>query len=324
MTTPMINAWRACQAREAMLVETDETEDGAEHAEAVDATRAAWLHAAKDLLDEELPKGVDIDECEVMTWGDLDRYDADYTDDTPVAILPGWSADDGNQKVYYPLADSGGEAARLYVDGGDWGEPEETSWVKVYTWRRVLVLEEDGTTTELCMDRDSYSVAIEPDEPECTEDEHDWDDPHDVVGGCESNPGVYCHGGGVVMRYVCAHCGRYMVIDTWAQDRTTGQQGLRGTSYEDADETSMAWVMARRVSALRHAMRDLYDIDESMVDGDRVTIPIETPSVDDDYYDDRCDEIIAEIRDALPEGWEADWSGNGNGDTEDVRIEYTR
>lgn len=44
----------------------------------------------------------------------------------------------------------------------------------------------------------------------------------------------------------------------------------------------------------------------------------------DDDYDDRCDEIIAEIRGALPDGWEAVWTGNGNQDTEDIRIEYTR
>jgi len=87
------------------------------------------------------------------------------------------------------------------------------------------------------------TVALEPDEPECGEREgHDWKSPWSVLGGLKENPGAWGHGGGVVVKEVCAHCGRYRVTDTWAQRRDTGVQGLTEVKYEDADETSSEWV----------------------------------------------------------------------------------
>jgi hypothetical protein len=72
---------------------------------------------------------------------------------------------------------------------------------------------------------DSARVACEPDEPACADDDHErvWTD--ERVSG---------HGGGVIITEVCAHCGARRTIDTWAQDRQTGEQGLRSVSYEVA------------------------------------------------------------------------------------------
>ena len=47
----------------------------------------------------------------------------------------------------------------------------------------------------------------------------------------------------MIVREVCAHCGAYRTTDTWAQDQTTGQQGLTSVAYEDADDESIAWAM---------------------------------------------------------------------------------
>lgn len=92
-------------------------------------------------------------------------------------------------------------------------------------------------------ERDRFTIAWEAEEPECADaNEHDWRSPHRLLGGLEENPGVWAHGGGVIIRECCARCGRYRVTDTWAQRPDTGEEGLSETRYEDADDASLAWV----------------------------------------------------------------------------------
>jgi hypothetical protein len=93
------------------------------------------------------------------------------------------------------------------------------------------------------------TVAIDPEEPDCAEGrEHDWRAPYSVLGGLKENPGVQGHGGGgVICKTVCAYCGAYKVEDSWAQRPDNGEQGLHSTSYEEADEDSLAWVAKRRL-----------------------------------------------------------------------------
>lgn len=100
------------------------------------------------------------------------------------------------------------------------------------------------------------TIDIDPPEPDCVRgrDDHEWASPHDVLGGVAENPGVWGHGGGVVIREVCRHCGAYRETDTWAQDPGTGQQGLTSVSYEDADEASLAYVLARRIVDLEEEL----------------------------------------------------------------------
>jgi hypothetical protein len=130
-----------------------------------------------------------------------------------------YKCDDGNAEIEIE-ADSAEEAAREYVDGGDWGPIESTTWINVY------VEDEDG-------DRERVKVALQPEEPACVDGrDHDWDSPHELVGGCESNPGVWGHGGGVIITEACTRCGCKRTTDTWAQDRETGEQGLESVSYE--------------------------------------------------------------------------------------------
>lgn len=133
-------------------------------------------------------------------------------------------------------AETAGKAAREYVDGGDWGEIESTSWIHVW------VAPADNPDCG-----EQIQVTLDPVAPDCTDDaaDHDWRSPLSLVGGIESNPGVWGHGGGVVIREVCAHCGAYCETDTWAQDPATGIQGLRSVSYRDADEASLEWVAQR-------------------------------------------------------------------------------
>lgn len=110
-----------------------------------------------------------------------------------------------------------------FVRGGDYNlSPEDgTIWVDVY------ITDEDG-------EEDRMTVKVDPPEPKCFPGEvHDWESPHDIVGGIEENPGVHGHGGGVIIEQVCMSCGTKRTTDTWAQRPDTGEQGLESVSYEE-------------------------------------------------------------------------------------------
>lgn len=113
------------------------------------------------------------------------------------------------------------ELARGNVERANYADAVGTLYVDVRATCKLT--DEDASDT----------VALEPEEPECVEgEEHDWQSPHEILGGCESNPGVSGHGGGVIIREVCMRCGCGRTTDTWAQRRDTGEQGLTEISYE--------------------------------------------------------------------------------------------
>jgi hypothetical protein len=146
-----------------------------------------------------------------------------------------WICTDGNADIEIE-AETAEEAAQEYVDGGDWETTGVTWWIDI----RCTPLDDAGEDIE--DDAETITIAVEPEEPECTEADHDWCNPLEVVGGIESNPGVWGHGGGVEITEVCRHCGAYRITDTWAQRQDTGEQGLRSTEYRDADSDSLVWV----------------------------------------------------------------------------------
>ena len=100
----------------------------------------------------------------------------------------------------------------------------------------------------------SVTVVIPADEPACEDGaEHDWHADIDVVGGLESNPGVYGSGGGVVTTEHCARCGALRVSDGWHQDARTGQVwDIDHVSYREPSEASLAFVerFAAEIAAL--------------------------------------------------------------------------
>lgn len=171
--------------------------------------------------DECTPDGID--------WG----YTSGPADGAPVFLRDGYCADDGNAEVHYPHADTSREAAETYADGFDRPAPSDgTYWVRVTAWQQCWSVTEDGEVITGRYGERTYTIAIEPGEPECIDGhDHDWKSPHDIVGGIESNPGVWGHAGGVLITEVCMHCGCGHHIDTWAQDPETGEQGLRSVRY---------------------------------------------------------------------------------------------
>jgi hypothetical protein len=120
-------------------------------------------------------------------------------------------------------ADSAEEALKIACDNVDrasYSEAEGTIWVDVRVTCAETGEEENGT------------VQLDEEEPCCTESEHDWQSPYELLGGCKENPGVWGHGGGVIIHEVCMHCGCERVTDTWAQRPDTGEQGLESVSYD--------------------------------------------------------------------------------------------
>lgn len=98
-----------------------------------------------------------------------------------------------------------------------WEEKSETWWLD------IAILDARGERV------DTVTVAIDPHEPACERGRrHRWED-----AGMPGFGDVVCgHGGGAILRHVCAHCGLERATDTWAQRRDTGEQGLLSVSYK--------------------------------------------------------------------------------------------
>jgi hypothetical protein len=83
-----------------------------------------------------------------------------------------------------------------------------------------------------------------PEPTECGDDDedHDWQAPLELVGGCDNNPGVFSTGGTRFdYRLVCSRCGMYK--HTWSQGQQRDPGDLdHGVEYTAADERSLAWV----------------------------------------------------------------------------------
>lgn len=125
--------------------------------------------------------------------------------------MPVYRCDDGNAEIEIEAA-STQAAAQEYVDGGEWGEIDSTTWITVL----VRWTDEDGDEVQ-----DRIKIAIDPDEPDCPEeDDHEW-----------AQIAVRGSGGGVRVTYQCKHCGLFCERDTWAQDPADGEQGLTSTRY---------------------------------------------------------------------------------------------
>ena len=159
--------------------------------------------------------------------------DGKSTSDVGITLAERWMLYEGGHQYANISADDIDEAleeARSNVDRSNY-TCEGTIWIDVEVVD--IVTGENGAAT----------VMLEPEEPDCVDGhDHDWQSPYSVLGGIKDNPGVWGHGGGVIIKECCAHCGAYRVTDTWAQRQDTGEQGLTSVEYEDADEDSRWWL----------------------------------------------------------------------------------
>jgi len=77
---------------------------------------------------------------------------------------------------------------------------------------------------EFPMEWKTIEVGEDPPEPECTEDEHDWERPYEIVGGLKENPGVWSAGGTTMTFHsVCSHCGLHKHETQHGAQRNPGQ-----------------------------------------------------------------------------------------------------
>ncbi len=92
------------------------------------------------------------------------------------------------------------EAAEEYRDLGDWNLDAEGAHAFVLNLWVIPEGSEDSP--------EQFSFVMEPPIPECTGGSHRFVSPHNLVGGCVENPGVFGgpHGG-ITTHSVCAHCG---------------------------------------------------------------------------------------------------------------------
>lgn len=171
-------------------------------------------------------------------WDDLSSSAQEHIRTTRPRLLNRWILIEGGHEYDTIDADSAEDAldaARGNVDAANY-DLGRTIWIDF------------SVRNEVTGETDSGTEQLDPDEPYCTGASHDWQSPHEVLGGLEENPGVWGHGGGVIIRRVCAHCGAYRITDTWAQRPDTGEQGLTSIRYEDADDASRAWIEAEQAS----------------------------------------------------------------------------
>jgi hypothetical protein len=108
--------------------------------------------------------------------------------------------------------------------------------------------EEDEDAMDDAEMHDCSGTLAAKDAPECLDgdcDGHDWRSPYSLLGGCKENPGVWGSGhGSISSSSVCACCGLYRTVDYGATNSSNGTKTTR-TTYEDADEASIAWLMRR-------------------------------------------------------------------------------
>lgn len=193
----------------------------------------------QELPDAALISALDIDDlCELLgvtaadkaeetaAWDDaIEAYNQGYYDGArdvrAEQVQPGYWADDGDNALYYPHAESGEQAAEEYYRDGDYSCDDEGYRVRVRTWQ------EDGNGDVIGDSEEWHDYDVEPTEPDCKRGhEHNWQQEGDVWG----------KGGGVIVNEVCAHCGCRKQTDTWATDPATGEQGMTAVSYDTETE----------------------------------------------------------------------------------------
>jgi hypothetical protein len=129
------------------------------------------------------------------------------------------------------------EKAQEWASEGDYDER-----VMVDVWAHEL--DEDGERTgEFLSGEVAAGPEPKPEPTECGDDDedHDWQSPVELVGGCKGNPGVFSTGTRFDYHYVCGKCGTYKHSWDQGQQRNPGDLD-EGVEYTAADERSLAWV----------------------------------------------------------------------------------
>jgi hypothetical protein len=220
---------------------------------AIEAGRE-WIEGG-DWSGEEgvIRKGVTLGACvrEITTRAprpDLDGTESSWVSDllaleTAPETIRGYDYDDLDRTQLESLADY------LEHDDGSLDEDDMDLCRSIATQIREALEDDDEDITDE-QDEHDCSGSYSDDEPDCEsegpgEDDggHDWRSPFELVGGCDSNPGVQGHGGTCIsITTVCACCGKYRTETHAGSQRNPGEAESE-VEYRDADEASNAWLV---------------------------------------------------------------------------------
>ena len=147
----------------------------------------------------------------------------------------------------------GGEGGKTTVEAGTMDEARELGreWAREGEWGDeacycdVSITEDGEDDTEEDGEEWSgrYEVGSDPEPPDCdtADGTHQWRSPI-WLGGCDENPGVWSTGGNeIATTEVCRVCGIYSHYTSADQN---GHDPAH-TTYEDADERSLAFVASQ-------------------------------------------------------------------------------
>lgn len=190
------------------------------------------------------------------------------------------SEDGGEETIQAKSLEAAVERLKEWLSEGDYGEIKSTIWVTghVSEW---IDDDDDDDGWEVT---ETVTVSIDPSEPKCSDGHygHDWHQDVRIVGGIKENPGVWGHGGGVVIVEACHKCGCGKTTDTWAQNPSTGEQGLTSVKYvqNEFSDAIHEWCEQKAAACLEFAEEvagawtlapgDREDIEEQGFDADRV------------------------------------------------------
>ena len=130
------------------------------------------------------------------------------------------------------------EAWLSNAPGSDWEwEDGELTTVYIKGW---YAMQDPTTGRAVDATGGEAKVAIHPPVPDCTEDEHDWDQPEGMVRAMRAE------GGGIVYEHMCLNCGMYMTHSNYATDPADGTQGHVRVTYRKADDASYDWLAEQK------------------------------------------------------------------------------
>ena len=147
----------------------------------------------------------------------------------------------------YLITIEGGELGETHIEATDLEQAEELArdWVLDGDWSKCERAELVTCSIEA---EDGEEFVFEqavggPAEPPCEDvQEHDWQSPHELVGGCQNNPGVFGRGNAQLrFEEVCSNCGRYRTTITASVPGQAPPAPERAT-YREPDDESLAWV----------------------------------------------------------------------------------
>lgn len=144
---------------------------------------------------------------------------------------------------------------RTWVFGGEGGEGHDDVTCRPAELD-LQEIAEDGTwdvdpekgsiavlVTATCEETDEKRIRlciIDPEEPACpVDEEHEWTDALDLVGGCKSSPGIFANGAGITSIHVCGLCGMKRVYTTCSQGRHAETEYDHDKTHYEEDAVSL-------------------------------------------------------------------------------------